>query len=281
VREWLTIGQFARASGLTAKALRHYDRLGLLSPDSTDATNGYRRYRHDQIPTGRLIRRLRELELPLDEVKRLLAYGRSPALEGALRIHRRRLEARIARLQRQLHDLDHLVADGRNGMAPKTDPGIDATSHREVAVALFNHVWSLLELEARTKDQDDEMLHAAHASAYHWMQVGAAVNRVRSEWQCSRVYAVLGRAEPALWHARRCLAICELEGIGDFDLSFAYESLARAHAVAGDSEEAKRWLEQAHNAAAEIAEDDDRELLLSDLETIPATPGFAHPQPRS
>jgi hypothetical protein len=112
------------------------------------------------------------------------------------------------------------------------------------------------------------------------MQVGTAVNRVRSEWQCSRVYAVLGREEPALWHARRCLAICELEGIGDFDLGFAYESLARAHAVAGDPEEAKRWLEQAHNAAAEIAEDDDRELLLSDLETVPDTPGPGHATPR-
>src|SRR3954452_3737876 len=112
------------------------------------------------------------------------------------------------------------------------------------------------------------------------MQVGTAVNRARGEWQCSRVYAVLGRGEPALRHARRCLTICEREGIGDFDLCFAYESLARAHAVAGDPEEARRWLEQAHNAAAEIAEDDDRELLLSDLETIATTPGSAHPVPR-
>jgi hypothetical protein len=83
------------------------------------------------------------------------------------------------------------------------------------------------------------------------------------------VYAVLGRAEPALWHARRSLEWCEREGIGDFDLGFAYEALARAHAIAGDREESKRWLEQAHNAAAEVVQDDDRELLLSDLETIP------------
>jgi len=272
VGEWLTIGQFARATGLTAKALRHYDGLGLLSPASTDPSSGYRRYSPEQAPVGALIRRLRDLELPLDEVKRLLAYGDSPALEDALRAHRRRLEARTTRLQRQMHDLDHLVADGRKAMAPKTDPGLDPATHREVAVALFNYTWTLLELENRTDEQDSEMIHSAHASSYHWMQVGTAVNRARSEWQCSRVYAVLGRAEPSLWHARRSLDFCEREGIGDFDLAFAYEALARANAVAGDIDEANRWLEQARNAAAEIAEDGDRELLLSDLETVRTVP---------
>jgi hypothetical protein len=154
-------------------------------------------------------------------------------------------------------------------MAPKNDPGLDAATHRHVGVALFNHTWALLELESRTQEQVDEMVHATHASAYHWMQVGTAANRARSEWQCSRVYAVLERGEPAIWHARRCLEICDREGIGDWDLGFAFEALARAHAVAGEADQARRWLEQAHQAAAEIAEDDDRELLLRDLETIP------------
>ncbi|MDQ1684755.1 MAG: hypothetical protein QOC82_1492 [Frankiaceae bacterium] len=154
-------------------------------------------------------------------------------------------------------------------MAPKTDPGLDATKHREVGVALFNHVWTLLDLDGRTGEQDMEMVHTAHASAYHWMQVGTAENRARSEWQCSRVYAVLGRSEPAIWHAQQCLGYCERAGIGDWDLAFAYEALARAHAVAGDREETARWLDRARQAAADIAEDGDRQLVLSDLETIP------------
>jgi hypothetical protein len=156
-------------------------------------------------------------------------------------------------------------------MTAKTDPGLDAAMHRQVAVALFNYVWTLLADERRTPDQDVELVHAAHASAYHWMKVGTAANRARSEWQCSRVYAVLGRPEPALWHARTMLEICEREGIGDWDLAFAHEALARAHATAGDTDEANRWLEQARNSAADIAEDDDRELVLADLETIPLT----------
>ena len=100
---------------------------------------------------------------------------------------------------------------------PKTDPELDATKQRQVAVALFNRAWSLLELESRTEEQVDELVHAAHASAYHWMMVGTSLNRARGEWQCSRVYAVLGRPEPATWHAQRSLSICERADIEDFD----------------------------------------------------------------
>ena len=55
-------------------------------------------------------------------------------------------------------------------------------------------------------------------------------NLARGEWQCSRVYAVLGRAEPALWHARRCVELDEAgaEGREDWDLAAAYEAMARA-----------------------------------------------------
>jgi hypothetical protein len=159
---------------------------------------------------------------------------------------------------------------------PTTDPGLDAATHRTVGVALFNHVWSLLELDSRTPEQDIEMVHAAHASAYHWMQVGTAVNRARSEWQCSRVYAVLGRAEPAVWHARTSLALCERDGIGGFDLAFAYEALARAHAVNGDVAEASGWLDRARQAVGAIADVEDRDLVLSDLATIRTSPPTSH-----
>ena len=75
-------------------------------------------------------------------------------------------------------------------------PGLDHATRRALAVGLFNYTWTLLENPDRTKEQDDEMLHAAHASRYHWGEVGEAVNLSRGEWQVSRVYSVLGRAEP-------------------------------------------------------------------------------------
>ena len=105
------------------------------------------------------------------------------------------------------------------------------------------------------------MIHAAHASRLHWDVIGLPVNRARGEWLCSRVYAVLGRGEPALWHARRCLEILEAggEGIEDWDLPAAYEALARAHAVAGRRDEADAWRSRAREGLARVADAEDRE----------------------
>ena len=136
---------------------------------------------------------------------------------------------------------------------------------RKLAVDLFNHVWTLLEKPARTRAEDDEMLHAAHASRYHWGVVGEPVNFSRGEWQCSRVYAVLGRAEPALFHAQRSLDLCLEHGIGDFDLAYAYEALARANRVAGNEDELRRNLEAARNAGEGIADAEDRDHFDEDL----------------
>ena len=152
-------------------------------------------------------------------------------------------------------------------MGSTTSSDID---HRALGAQLFNQTWTYLEKESRTVDEDDLMLLSANASAYHWRQVGTAANFARSEWQMSRVYSVLGRAEPALHHATRCLQICQENGIGDWDLGFAYEALARAAAVDGDGDAAQAWTDQAYDAAADIAEDEDRDLLLTDLSTIPS-----------
>lgn len=111
---------------------------------------------------------------------------------------------------------------------------------------------------------------------YHWGQVPDAttVNIVRGEWQVSHVYAVLGRAEPALFHARRVLDICQSAGIGDWELAFGYEALARGLVVAGDTAGARDAVRQAVRAAAGIAKDRDRELLFGDLATIPGAAGW-------
>jgi DNA-binding transcriptional MerR regulator len=274
----LTVGQAARLAGVTAKALRHYDRIGLLRPAAVDPATGYRRYEPEQVEQARLIRRLRAMELPLDEIRRLLDLSTDKeAFRAALCEHRRRIDARVIRLRGILHTLDHALTDGTlnddDGMTmsqtddPRSDD--DRERHKYWAKTLFNDTWRLMEKEDRTPDEDAQMIHQAHASAYHWLQVGAPENFARSHWQCSRVYCVLGRPEPALYHAKFVLDICQRHGIGDWDLGFAYEALARAHAVAGDTDEARRWVEQARLASVDIAADDERELLLSDLETIP------------
>ncbi len=70
------------------------------------------------------------------------------------------------------------------------------------------------------------------------------------------------------------LQICQENGIGDWDLAFAYEALARAYAVAGDAEQAREYTDQALAAAEDIVEDGEREIVLADLETIPGQPRY-------
>ena len=151
-------------------------------------------------------------------------------------------------------------------------PEIDPAVHRQLGVELFNLVWEYLEKPDRSQHEDDTMLNAAHASRYHWELAGTEVNLARGEWQLARVYTILQRSEPATYHATRSLEICQANGIGDFDLAFAYEALARAAALAGAYPESKAWFEKARMAAKDIAEADDRELLEKDLATIPNGP---------
>jgi DNA-binding transcriptional MerR regulator len=263
--ELMSIGHFARVSGLSVGTLRHYDEVGLLRPADVDGDTGYRRYRPDQLPQARAIRRLRELELSLDQIREVLATGDLELLKE----HRARLEAQIWRHQRAAYHLKRLIEGEDDLMAePKT---VDA-DHRSLGVALYNDTWRLLEKTDRTPEEDDELVHQAHASAYHWLKASECEpkNRARGEWMCSRVYSVLGRAEPALHHAERCLAITEAspENMEDFDLPFAYEALARAHGVAGNTDDAKRYRELARESADRIADAEDKEVVRGDLATL-------------
>ena len=64
----LSIGRFARTTGLTIRTLRRYDAIGLLVPAHVDEDTGYRWYTLEQARDGEAIRRLRELDVPLEEV---------------------------------------------------------------------------------------------------------------------------------------------------------------------------------------------------------------------
>lgn len=140
--------------------------------------------------------------------------------------------------------------------------------HRKIAINLFNHTWNLLDKEKRSIEENDEMIHAAHASRYHWGLIGEPINFERGEWQISRVYAVLGKAESAKYHAQRCLDICKENKIGDFDIAFAYEGLARAFALSKDKNQYEKYLQLAKEAGAKIAKKEDKEYFFSELNNI-------------
>jgi hypothetical protein len=142
--------------------------------------------------------------------------------------------------------------------------------HRGLAAELFDRVWELLEQPGRTVREDDELIHAAHASRHHWGQHDPTdhARLATGEWQISRVYAILGRGEPARWHAERSLAHC-VEGRVDGVLrGAAYEALARATRLVGDHAAVHRYLRLGREVAASMDDPDDRAMLLADLDEV-------------
>src|SRR3954470_24435756 len=155
--ELLPIGRFARLSGLSVGALRHYDELDLLRPADTDRFTGYRRFRRAQLETARTIARLRDLEMPLDEIREVLAMDDPAGQRRRLAAHRARIEARSNRLHGLLHVLGR-ISDGKDPIVTNTTTTpsaatsveLDAATHRQLGVDLYNSTWTLLEKADRT-----------------------------------------------------------------------------------------------------------------------------------
>lgn len=153
-----------------------------------------------------------------------------------------------------------------------TDSQTDATANdgneRALAVDLFNETWTLLETEDRTHDQDERMIHAAHASRYHWEQVGGPGQLAVGDWQISRVYSALGRAEPAEHHAREALACAQEHDVPTWVLASAHEGMARSATMTGDLELARSHADEALRLANTIEDTEDRQVVLDDLATL-------------
>ena len=92
----VTIGDFSRMTHLSVKALRHYHDVGLLEPADVDPSSGYRLYDADQVPLAQVIRRFRDLGMPVDEVRSMLE---APDLETRNKViisHLERTESQLA-----------------------------------------------------------------------------------------------------------------------------------------------------------------------------------------
>jgi DNA-binding transcriptional MerR regulator len=117
MRSSLVIGDFARATHLSVKTLRHYHRIGLLVPADVDERTGYRYYATDQIPTAQVIRRFRGLDMPLEQVQAVLAAPDVAARNNLIAAHLDRLEGTLARTRDAVASLRDLLRDPA-GAAP-------------------------------------------------------------------------------------------------------------------------------------------------------------------
>src|SRR4029077_10072765 len=105
----LTIGDFARATHLSIKTLRHYHRVGVLEPADVDPDTGYRRYRTDQLPVAQVIRRFRQLDMPLEDIQAVLAAPDVSARNAVIANHLDRLETSLERTQQATASLRDLL----------------------------------------------------------------------------------------------------------------------------------------------------------------------------
>jgi hypothetical protein len=140
--------------------------------------------------------------------------------------------------------------------------------HKKLAIETNNGIWPVLDKEKPPAEELEEALHMAHASRYHWSKIGKPINIARAEYMISRVCSAMKRAEPAMFHAKRCQQIVEELGVGDFDLAFAYEAMARAFATAKDSKNCKEYKKMAQKATDDIEGSEDRKICQGELDNF-------------
>jgi DNA-binding transcriptional MerR regulator len=123
----LSIGDFSRATHMSVKMLRHYHQIGLLQPADVDPDTGYRSYTADQIPTAQVIRRFRELQMPLERIRAVLAAS-DPAARNALIVsHLDALQGSLAQTQSAVASLRNLLDGGPEDQAlPVTHKNVEA-----------------------------------------------------------------------------------------------------------------------------------------------------------
>jgi hypothetical protein len=142
----------------------------------------------------------------------------------------------------------------------KLPPFDVAQAHRWFAVEFNNRAWDLVEKDGRSADETQEMLHVAHAAAIHWKAIGTPLNEQRAENLLATAYLKAGRAEPALRHAQRCLALSEQNAAAGtetpFDRATALGCAACAHKLAGDTHEAERLMTLAMSESKKLDADD-------------------------
>ena len=106
----LNIGEFSKMTYLSVKALRHYHEVGLLEPALIDPATGYRRYAPDQLAVAQAIRRLRDLDMPIDEVRRAVYAPDLATRNRTILAHLERMHQHLEETQATVASLHALLA---------------------------------------------------------------------------------------------------------------------------------------------------------------------------
>lgn len=142
------------------------------------------------------------------------------------------------------------------------------TAHKYFSAENFNKTWEFIEKSERSEEENLAMLHTAIVSLWHWSQREDATPKNLSvgAWQVSRVFSLMGQSDNARSYG--LLSLKHAESLEPFFKAYACESLARAEMIANNRVTMKYYLEKAHALAQEVMDEEDKQILLKDLETI-------------
>jgi DNA-binding transcriptional MerR regulator len=248
----LTIGEFSRVSHLSVKTLRHYHDVGLLEPASVNPGNGYRQYAEDQVATAHVIRRLRDLRMPVADVKAVLSSDDAAGRNALIARHLDRLEGELARTREAVSSLRNLLERPETPLrvehrtvAATPAIAIRATVDREDILTWWRG--ALAELRAMV---DAQGLRATgpsgglYAAEIFQHDRGEAIVYIPLDGEAR----VIGRLEPLVVPAAE-LAIATHHGaLGDIDLTYgALGSYATRHELSVDGPLREFYLRDAHD----------------------------------
>jgi hypothetical protein len=152
-----------------------------------------------------------------------------------------------------------------------TPPEFDlAAAHTFFAADCYNKTWEFMDKPTRTADDNQQMLLLSMASAWHWTQRAdcTAENMSVAYWQISRVYVLLKQADNARRYGELSLLKAQAEGVAPWALGYAYEALARAEMLAGNTTPTSAHLADARRVAETLTDAEAKKMLLDDLATI-------------
>src|SRR5580693_458448 len=252
----LTVGDFSRATHLSVKTLHHYHQVGLLEPAAVNPDTGYRYYSAGQIPAAQVIRRLRDLEMPVADVKAVLAAPDADARNSLIAAHLSRLEAELAQTRAVVESLRILLQppDGPAAIEHRSVPATAAAAIGAVVDRADVLAWmqgALGELRAAVRAQG---LHAAGPSG----GVFASELFQQDQGQATMFVPVagpvrpIGRVTSVVVPAAELAIICHHGSLADADLSYAkLGSYATTHEISIDGPLREYYLLGADDTADE------------------------------
>jgi DNA-binding transcriptional MerR regulator/effector-binding domain-containing protein len=220
----LTVGEFSRMTHLSVKTLRHYHQVGLLEPAEVNPGTGYRYYLSGQIPTAQVIRRLRDLEMPVAEVKEVLSASDTSVRNALIAAHLDRLEGKLLKTHSAVESLRNLLQHSSEvpAIQHRTVPATPAVGIREMIDREDVLSWwegALGELHATVRAQD---LHAIGPSGgiYGSELFQHGRGEVTVFIPAGGIVRSIGRVAPFVVPAAELAVLIHYGSPADFDITY-------------------------------------------------------------